>query len=657
MKQVASKEQDARKRSGSDLLAICGSVAMGVTLIAGFAAYRYDWGLGTPIAVVAGLVMVLSFAGMVLIRRRSTMRDRMAAFLVVELGADWDPAAGLRASKYRNGTPQRIVVTYPSRLPDHDPEWRRRFVESVRQRMEVDDAKATWTTKRNRVQVDGLMTVVTTTDKARRATEDRIHSIVNPLFRGVEVRVRVVTWDQADELRPERIELSYGVTAVDGSDRWRKHIETLTGLKLGGRWKATFDPTRDVGFLEPRPVLPTSVRHPGMKLYEKVDPKAPTLFYGIDENGTPRGWTIGKKTTMPHMLVIGPTGGGKTTVLRSLIVGAVAQGIHVFAADPKMIELTPFYGFPGCYIASTPEEIAKMIETMDALMYERYELLKRNPNAAEGMTPVVFVLDELLILRQVLKRFHARAGGKDGGPGKGTPPWFDQIAGMLALARSALINIVIGVQRPDASLFDDGARDNLRQRLSLMRLSAQGSQMLWGSPYVGVDLPMVQGRAMASPDGENPIEMQTFWVADPITATGEDAAVLEAFRAKGEAHFSQTPPPVDVSPFVGTMPEFERNTLPQTNGDVLTGGHELIVESTPDASEFDTQNVSADALTEGDRVVLESGEAVEVVAVEEDPFDDDAVSLVVSTVAGEEAISMSRSDYMPRVLEYAGADA
>lgn len=657
MQQSASKDEAASKRTASDQLVISGAIASAGALVAGYATYAYQIPYGTLVAVVAGLAAVGFFVLSVMVKRRAESRERIAAYLVAQIGADWNPATGLQLSKFRHGSPQRVTVHYPARMPDHDPEWRGKFVELIRLRMQAEDVKTTWNEKRNTVRLVALNIEKTSTDRARLAMEKRVHAILNPLFRGVDVTVTIPKWSQADELVPERIEMKYGVTAVDGSELWRKRVEAMTGLKLGGRWRATFDPTKDAGFLEPRPVLPSNVIHPGVSIYDNANPKAPTLYYGIDENGTRKGWTIGKKTTMPHMLVIGPTGGGKTTVLRSLIVGAVAQGILVFAADPKMIELTPFYGFPGCYIASTGEEIAKMIETMEKLMYDRYELLKKNPNAADDMRPVLFVLDELLILRQVLKRFHARAGGVDGKPGKGTPPWFDSIAALLALARSALINVVIGVQRPDAALFDDGARDNLRQRLSLMRLSPQGSQMLWGSPYIGVDLPMVQGRAMASPDGDNPIEMQTFWTADPITATGADAVLIEGFRARGEAIFSTYELPVDVSPFVGSMPEIDRSTLPLSSDDLVTGAEPELNEPASDLAEYDTQNVLADALTEGDQIVLDTGEMVEISAVEEDPFDDESVTLTVTTAAGEEDISMARSNYVSRVLEMSGADA
>lgn len=655
MKQTASNQQSTDKRSASELLRIFGAVLLVVALLAGGAAYQFGFSAGIPIAIcfgVAGLgVMIWSF----FVARRAAQLGRMAAFLATELGADWN-TEGLKGRKYTDGVPRDIRLRYQERQPDHDPEWRRRLTDVVRQRMGVDEVQATWKPKKNRVRMLGLMTVITELGQARKRATDRIRLVLQPLFRNVELAVTIPGWQEEDNLKPTRIELAYGVTSVDGSELWVRRVEAMAGLKIGGRWRAAFDPTHDRGFLEPRPVLPTNLPHPGVKLYDgsdpahpKPSPKSPCLYYGHDENGKSRGWVLGKKSTMPHMLIIGPTGGGKTTVLRSLILGAVAQGIPVFAADPKMIELTPFYGFPGCYIASTPDEIATMIETMEALMMERYAAIKKNPHIADTLTPVLFILDELLIARQVLKRLHAQRKLR------GTPRWFEDIQALAALARSAQINVVIGVQRPDASLFDEGSRDNFRQRLSLMRVSPQGSEMLWGSRYVGVDLPMVQGRAMASPDGDTPIEMQTFWVADPITASGQDRETIEAFRELGQRNFADYVPPVDVSPFENDMPEIDPATLPTQNEGIDLGAADDLQEAQSGLLNLDTQDVKAEQIAEGDQIVLDDGEPVTVVTVEEDPFDEDSVQLTIDTGSGEELRSMSRDLYVSRVLSLEAA--
>lgn len=637
---------------------IAGSVGIAVALVAGYVGYKYEIKLAWTIAWAGlSLAVVLLLISFVL-SLRGRARNRMGEFLRTEFGPDWHPQTGLRsAGKIVDGIPRSIVVSYSHGLPDHSQEWRSAIEASVRNRMGTDSIKASWNQKKSQVRLIGFDKKQSEAEVMRQQVIDRCALIFKPFFRGVPLKVDVSAWAKEDELQPQRIELRYGVISQDGSELWQRKVEAMAGLKLGGRWRGTFDPSADTGFLEPRPELPTNVPHSGVGLYENLTPRQkeePMLYYGVDDAGKARGWKIGRKSTMPHMLCVGPTGGGKTTVLRSLLTGAVAQGIPVFACDPKMIELTPFYGFPGVWVASTPEEMATMIESMEKLMYDRYEMIKKNPRAAETMTPVLFVLDELLILRQVLKRFWATPKMDEDGKlkkGTGQPPWFEAISGLLALARSAMINVVIGVQRPDATLFDEGSRDNLRQRLSLMRLSVQGSQMLWGSGFVGVDLPMVQGRAMASPDGENPIEIQTFWVADPVTAQGSDKEVIEGFRNVAAGFFTDYEPPIDVRPFEGFMPSLDVAELEK----VSRGLTEEIV--TPDVEEssavldVSSQDVNADSLVEGDTIILDSGDHADVLDVNDDPFDENGVVVTLQTDGGTEEVSFDGAERISRVLQ------
>lgn len=620
--------------------------SIGLIALAGvaYAAHHfYQVPYTVPVAIICAVLAVPLLLLTIRVMRHEQAKARLVAFLRTELGNTWN--ADVRLSKWAKGLPQRVDLRYPPQAPDHDPQWQASITRAVEGRLGVDRVTAKWDIRKNRVIMQA--SVLDPTERARLSVEQRISDFLSPLFRSTEVRVKVREWSETET--PQRIALSYGAITSDGSEFWRRRVEATTGLKLGGRWRATFDPTADTGELIPRPPMPSLVRHPGVSVYPDLSPDRPILFYGDDENGEHRGWKVGKSTTMPHMLVIGPTGGGKTTLLRSLIVAAVAQNVYVFGCDPKMIELTPFTGFPGVYIASTPKDIADMITAITTLMYERYEKIKANPRAADDMRPVLFVLDELLILRQVVKRHHREHGGKDGGPGKGAPPALEQIAELAALARSAKINLVIGVQRPDASLFDEGARDNFRQRASIMRLSPEGSKMLWGSPYVGVDLPLVQGRAVASPDGDTPVELQTFWVADPISAEGDDRTVLEGFRERAERLFADQVPPIPTAAYE-TLPQDMPAPAPAPSAAPETESLEDDPAPTFTGVEMPVTEVHADSLSTGDMALIDGEEPVEITDVSEDPFDDDAVLVTYRTDGGEEgSIALSSADYVRRV--------
>lgn len=650
-------EPDARSSDGSGLR-VTGSVGLAVALVAGYVGYKYELSMAWRVAWVGLGLAVLCLSLGIVLSLRGRSKDRLGAFLRSEFGSEWNPKTGiLSASKIVGGVPRSVTLRYPDGLPDHSQEWRTSLESSIQKRMGTDGIKAKWNQKKSQVRLVGFDVFQSESEIQRQQTIDRCVLIFKPFFRGVKLNLDVTAWEEENDVQPARIELTYGVTPQDGSELWQKKIEAMAGLKLGRRWRAEFDPTADRGFLEPRPQLPTYVPHVGVGVYQNLterQKKEPMLYYGADENGKARGWQIGRKTTMPHMLCVGPTGGGKTTVLRSLLMGAVAQGIPVFACDPKMIELTPFYGFPGVWVGSTAEEMATMIESIEKLMYERYEKIKKNPKAAESMTPVLFILDELLILRQVLKRHWATPKPDEDGKmkkGTGAPPWFEAISGLLALARSAMINVVIGVQRPDADLFDQGSRDNMRQRLSLMRLSAQGSQMLWGSGFVGVDLPMVQGRAMASPDGETPVEIQTFWVADPVTAEGADREVVEGFRKLATELFENYEPPIDVGPFEGSAPAIETAELRAVSESFAEKEPEPDDQPSSLFEDATFDDVNADSLVEGDTIILENGNQATVLEVGEDPFDENAFSVTLQSDSGTEEVSFDSSERVSRVLD------
>lgn len=660
----SKQEKEQNESSGSGTRIAC-SVGIAVALVAGYVGYEYGIGLAWTVAYVCLGFAIIMLISSIVLSLRGRGRGRMATFLKGLPGPEWsqwNPETGIRsASKFKAGIPRSVVLSYPSGLPDHSQEWRGEFEKQVRQRMGTDSIRASWNQKKSRVQLVGYDKKQSQTEIMRGRITERCVAVFKPFFRAVHLNVEVSAWDADDELKPARIDLSYGVISQDGSELWQRKIEAMAGLKLGGRWRGNFDPVEDKAYLEPRPALPTNVIHPGVGIYKNLTPTQranPVLFYGVDEEGNPRGWQIGQKSTMPHMLCAGPTGGGKTTVLRSLLVGAVAQGIPVYACDPKMIELTPFYGFPGVWIASTPEEMAAMIESMEKLMYDRYDEIKKNPRAADSMTPVLFILDELLILRQVLKRYWARPKEDEDGKmkkGTGQPPWFEAISGLLALSRSAKVNLVIGVQRPDATLFDEGSRDNLRQRISLMRLSPQGSQMMWGSAFVGIDLPMVQGRAMASPDGETAVEIQTFWIADPVTAEGQDKEVIESFRTVAADLFNRYESPIDVSLFEGAMPTLDRAALEKVNKAANEAPAEAPVETGSGLLEASVADVNADSLVEGDTIILESGDHAEVLEVGEDPFDENGVLLTLQSDGGTEEVTFDGSERVSRVQDFADA--
>lgn len=624
------------------------------------------------------------------------MRTRQKTRVVTRLAGGLAPLMGrgftadqVRVRRWWWNTPRSVVIDYPDEVDDRDPQWRDQVISLLKHRMSAEKVRTTWDENRGILKVVRLrpdpVVEPDEIDVERNRISTRIVTVLAPLF-GVDIDVKVNAWrtpgtsetgarinltkdavDQVEEpaTDPAEVIVEYKTMTRDTSELWQKRVETVLGLKLGGRWRSAFDLVHDRATFEPRPTMPETVPHPGVAAFnpQLLRPLKPFLPYGIDEDGNPVGWTLGAPT-MPHTLCIGPTGGGKTTFLRSLIVGATCQGVPVYGCDPKRIELTPYRGYPGVRaVASSPEDMAALIEAIHAEMMRRYEVIERT--GRENFRRIVFIIDEFLILRSALNRLWATSKPKNA---RGTVhPTLGLITEMLVLARSAGIHLVIGVQRPDASIFgDEGARDNLRHRVSLTRLSREGSTMLWQSPYVGVDLPLLAGRAMASPDGRAPVEVQTYWLSDPRRAYGEDREIVDELHDLAVEAMHEIRDGVDLAGLsdhataylVASEPTVitDQADLPvAVTGPLIektaTTGQPISSSGGSGGEDYDLQLVTAETLMIDDQVLTDSGEIGTIRSAEAADYDDDVIELDITAPSGSTILALDRTATIHRILD------
>ncbi len=619
-----------------------------------------------PILLASLIALAVLLLGRGLVRgARRKKRDMLSSVLQELLPKSWEAAHGVRIGwRFLRARPRRVVVSYPPESPDRDPDWRQKVAETVAYRAGMAASSTAWDTERLRVTITATKPVEevppTSEERHRASALARVHLVLAPLFGASDVRIRIAEWTSAPEDppggHPLRIEVDYDPTTRDASPNWRRRLETVVALKVppgDARWSANYETSADRITLRHRPPLPENLVHPGPTLWSGQQDIV--LPYGVDERHELVSWAItggaAKRRPTIHTLIIGPTGAGKTSVMRSLLTAATGQGVWVLGGDPKRIELTPFRGWPGVLaVASTAEDLGHLIKATKQLMDARYRLIEEGAAQADDMAAVLLVLDELLILKGTLNRWWNANKGEGTlavwGTKTGTQhPALGMITEMLALARSANIRIVEGVQRPDASLFEEGSRDNLRHRISLNRLSQQGAEMLWGDSFTGTDTPMVAGRGMASPDGSTPVETQMFWTPDP--RDGQHRELVESLRSAAEAAFEGQPIPEGLD--LSALSEVARH-VPE----IAPAVPEIVpvVEHTETLS---TQLVGAGEIMQGDKILTDDGVA-EVLEAEAIENPDDAelwdwVRLLLRDAQGEREEEAPSDAGYARIIE------
>lgn len=326
-------------------------------------------------------------------------------------------------------------------------------------------------------------------------------------------------------------------------------IERRLGMLLGGgRWRASnwnwkegtvhFGLRRELPpMILPKPapaVVPADTTPDAIDAAKRAVIAAypDTAFtYGIDEDGNLLSW---QPRVLPHTLVIGATGSGKTSLTQTVIVDATRAGWPVIIIDFKGIEYTQFRDWPNVtMIIDTIEHAVAVIHHFYSVMLRRYEAVKRDPGKLNHIMPFLLVVDEYAEFMDRLNTFYASVKVK------GEPrrcPTLDEIDSILRLARSSRMHGYFGLQRPDQKIMDSGAsRDQMTHRVSVGPLTSQGAQMMWGSAFIGRTVPAgVRGRATTRNRRNEPVEFQCFYTPNPE---------LDSSRPQLVDHFDALRPP------------------------------------------------------------------------------------------------------------------
>jgi S-DNA-T family DNA segregation ATPase FtsK/SpoIIIE len=185
-----------------------------------------------------------------------------------------------------------------------------------------------------------------------------------------------------------------------------------------------------------------------------------TLALGKDITGKP---IVDDLDDMPHILIAGTTGSGKTVCVNSLILSllfkASPNDLKFLMIDPKMVELMPFNGLPHllCPVVTDPKKASVALNWVVNEMEERYRLLAkvgvRNIEAynekQESIPYIVVIIDEFADLMSVARDQIENA-----------------ITRLAQLSRAVGIHLMLATQRPSVNVITGVIKANLPARIS-----------------------------------------------------------------------------------------------------------------------------------------------------------------------------------------------
>ncbi len=230
---------------------------------------------------------------------------------------------------------------------------------------------------------------------------------------------------------------------------------------------------------------------------------------GLDVSGNPVITDIAK---LPHVLVAGTTGSGKSVLINALIATllfrASPQEVKLILVDPKRVELTEYNDIPHLLtpVIIEPEKILSAIKWATAEMDRRYKLFHdaqvRNITSYnelsgfQALPYIVIVIDEL----QNLMEF-------------APVEVEDTIVRLAAMARATGIHLVLATQRPSVDVITGLIKANIPCRIAFNVSSMVDSRVIIDQP--GAEKLLGKGDMLyVPPDASKPMRIQGVYVSD-----------------------------------------------------------------------------------------------------------------------------------------------
>ena len=224
---------------------------------------------------------------------------------------------------------------------------------------------------------------------------------------------------------------------------------------------------------------------------------------------------VGNIAKLPHMLIAGTTGSGKSVCMNSLILSLLYKArpdeVRLIMIDPKMVELGVYNGIPHLYVpvVTDPKKAAGALQWSVVEMLKRYRLFSEigvrdlasyNKHCLETgeqtMPQVVIVIDELADLMLVASKEVE-----------------ESICRVAQMGRAAGMHLIIATQRPSADVITGLMKANIPSRIAFAVSSAMESRIILDQ--AGAEKLVGMGDMLFSPVGcGKPTRIQGAFVSD-----------------------------------------------------------------------------------------------------------------------------------------------